>query len=112
MANSPPQDSDKYLGGKLSYRALDEALKEAKRGGSASHAHATKWKNRHPICPYGCDEEGQLLESFMTDDGRLIGIYTDSDGCRFQAEMQALPNPNKRKRILTKDGEIKEVQGE
>jgi hypothetical protein len=62
-----------------------------------------------PICPYGCGEEGQLLEVVMGEDGGGIGIFTDSDGCRFTADVEVGEPPTKKKLVIGPDGEYHEV---
>ena len=57
---------------------------------------------RNPICPYGCEEEGVLKGIIMTPDGNAVGVFHDSDGCEFQADIQVTDDPD-RKRTLKKD---------
>lgn len=65
---------------------------------------------RLPICPYGCGEEGQLKEIVMGEGGQAVGIYADSDGCVFRADIQLGEPPTKRKLVLGPDGELKEEE--
>lgn len=67
-------------------------------------ATARQWVNRRPICPYGCGEEGTLLEIVMKD-GKAVGIYTHSESVKpFVAELQMAPKPTGRKIVLGPDG--------
>lgn len=71
--------------------------------------HSTKWRNRRPICPYGCGEEGSLLEIIMKD-GKALGIYTHSESVKpFTAELQMSPKPTGRKIQIGADGEAQIV---
>jgi hypothetical protein len=62
-----------------------------------------------PICPYGCGEEGQFREVVMEEDGNAVGVFQDSDGCIFTADIQVSEPPAKRKLMIGPDGELKEV---
>ena len=66
---------------------------------------------RLPICPYGCSEEGQLKEIVMGQGGQAVGIYADSDGCVFRADIQLGEPPTKRKLVIGPDGEMHEEEG-
>lgn len=74
--------------------------------------HAAEWQNRRPICPYGCGEEGGLLEVVMKD-GKALGIYQDSQKLIFTADLQMAPKPTGHKIMIGADGELKlEAQNE
>lgn len=60
-----------------------------------------------PICPYGCGEPGQLKEIVMVDT-QAIGIFADSDGCVFRANIEIGEPPTKRKLVIGPDGQLKE----
>lgn len=70
--------------------------------------HSSRWQNRRPICPYGCGEEGQLLEIVMKD-GKALGIYEDSCKCKFTADLAMAPKPTGRKIQLNASGEAEIV---
>lgn len=71
----------------------------------SARQHSTEWRNRRPICPYGCGEEGNLLE-VMVKDGKALGIYTHSAEIKpFTAELQMSPKPTGRKIEIGADGE-------
>lgn len=72
---------------------------------------AKEWHNRRPICPYGCDEEGELVEIVMKE-GRAIGYYKDSEQLVFTAELQMAPKPTSQKLVLGPDGEYQMVSEE
>lgn len=60
-----------------------------------------------PICPYGCGEPGQLREIVM-EEGNAIGVFADSDGCLFRANIEIGEPPTKRKLVIGPDGQLKE----
>jgi hypothetical protein len=79
-------------------------------GGQAVRTERPKAdRQRLPICPYGCGEEGQLKEVIMQD-GKAIGIFNDSDGCVFQAFIEIGEPPTKKKLIIGPDGQLKETE--
>lgn len=66
-----------------------------------------------PICPYGCDREGTLLEIVMGDDGQAVGIFNDYPcNCIFTADIQVgdPPKTRKNKLVMNADGEMVEVE--
>lgn len=72
---------------------------------------AVKWSGRLPICPYGCDREGTLLEVVMGEDGNAYGIFNDHPcNCIFVAEIQVPEPPKAMKMVIGPDGEYHEVQ--
>lgn len=74
---------------------------------------ATQWRNRRPICPYGCDQEGTLVEIIVDKDtGRATGVYKDSEQLIFTAELQMAPKPSSRKLVLGADGQMHLETGE
>jgi hypothetical protein len=68
---------------------------------------------RLPICPYGCDREGTLLEIVMKPDGRALGIFNDHPcSCIFVADIEVGEPPTKRKMVVGPDGELHLSDGE
>ena len=107
-------DKGAFNKGKMRYTKIDEIPEEIieryKNGGSMDTAE--RWRNRRPICPYGCYEEGELLEVIMKD-GKAMGIYTHSGSVKpFTAELQMAPKPTGRKLVRGLDGELHYVEGE
>lgn len=100
-----------FVGAKMSWNDLDTARKSLRRGDGTGGKpdHATQWHNRRPICPYGCDEEGQLKEIIMKD-GKALGIYQDSEGLVFTADLQMAPKPTGRKLTVGPDGQYQMVE--
>ena len=67
---------------------------------------ATTWRNRLPICPYGCRQEGQLKEVIIDPDTKkAMGVYRDSEGLVFTAPMKMQPKPSDKKIEIGPDGE-------
>lgn len=82
---------------------FEELSREAKR--------SQKWSGRLPICPYGCDREGTLLEIVMGPDNRALGIFNDHPcTCVFVADIQLGEPPAKKKLIIGPDGQYHEVE--
>lgn len=101
---------DDFVGAKIGYgtKALHLTVEEIKKNGGGRHAF--QWRNRRPICPYGCDEEGSLMEIIMKD-GKAIGIYTHSESVKpFTADLQMSPKPTSRKIQIGPDGEPQIVE--
>lgn len=86
-------------------RSLEDMKKEY-----GDQTEAIRWRNRRPICPYGCGEEGQLLEIMMQDE-KTIGIYTHSTSVKpFTSDLQMAPKPTGRKLAIGPDGEYTMVE--
>ena len=98
-----------FLGGKIKYGAPTESeLKERKKilsSGQDSHGIAKQWSGRLPICPYGCDQEGQLQEIIVTPGRGAVGLYKDSEGLVFTAPMKMRPKPSMKAIVIGPDGE-------
>lgn len=108
-------DKGAWTSGKLrldKHMTLEEVRQELKnKQGGGSVGHADKWHNRRPICPYGCGEEGTLLEVITKFDGVAVGVYTHSDSVKpFTADLVMKPNPKERKLVLGMDGQYSEVE--
>jgi hypothetical protein len=74
---------------------------------------ASKWHNRRPICPYGCGEEGELVEIIVKPgDITATGVYRDSEQLVFTAPMKMMPKPATRKLVRGPDGELHETTQE
>lgn len=103
------QDSS-FVGKKLKYTelSLEDTVRAVKKD-HGSYSHTTTWRNRRPICPYGCDEEGNLMEIIMKD-GKALGLYTHSGSVKpFTADLQMSPKPTGRKLQMNADGEYELV---
>lgn len=98
-------DPNDFTGGHLHYGGFTQKLEDVRRG---IGSHSTKWRNRRPICPYGCGEEGQLLEIIMKE-GKALGIYEDSCKCKFTADLQMAPKPTGHKLQKNASGEMEIV---
>jgi hypothetical protein len=97
------------------YTSIDKNIKSQewkKVSALTYHYPGYTGPNALPICPYGCGEEGQLKEIVMGDDGQAVGIFCDSDGCVFRADIEIGEPPSKRKLVIGPDGELKEEGGE
>lgn len=72
---------------------------------------AYRSKGRLPICPYGCDREGTLLEIVMGTDGRAMGIFNDHPcSCVFIADIQLGDEPPTTKKMeIGPNGDYQEV---
>lgn len=91
-----------FRGARMTYIDPTITLEDVKKG---KGEHATEWRNRRPICPYGCGQEGNLLEVIMRD-GKAIGIYTHKHAINpFTADLQMSPKPTGRKIVIGPDGE-------
>lgn len=91
-----------FRGASMRYLDPTITLEEVRKG---KGSHATKWKNKRPICPYGCGQEGNMLEVIMRD-GKAIGIYTHKHAINpFTADLQMSPKPTGRKIVIGPDGE-------
>ncbi len=107
-------DETSFVGADIHYGDIDKAKQEFKHDSEYSNLvgrkvqHAKAWQNRRPICPYGCGEEGELKEIVMKD-GKAIGLYRDSEGLVFTADLQMSPKPTGRKIQIGPDGEPKIV---
>lgn len=97
-----------FVGKRLHYGDLKEQYVKSQLYGHLDLRYtesSTQWVNRRPICPYGCGEEGNLLEVVMKD-GKALGIYTHSGNIKpFTAELQIAPKPTGRKIAIGPDGE-------
>lgn len=92
----------------MRYGESDEDLIKLKQ--QYGRAHSTQWVNMRPICPYGCGEEGQLLEVIVKD-GKALGIYSHSQSVKpFTADLQMAPKPTTRRIKIGPDGEPMVVQ--
>jgi hypothetical protein len=102
------KDKGDFIGGKLHYGGSEKDFKVAmdkyRRETMQNPLVATQWKNRRPICPYGCDEEGQLVEIVVRPEG-AVGLYKDSEQLVFTAPMKMQPKPNEKKIVIGPDGE-------
>lgn len=100
----PPTDFKKV---KMAYgtKSIAEIKKSiAKKNKTHRFSHATAWKNRRPICPYGCGQEGELVEIVLKDN-KALGIYRDSEQLMFTADLQMSPKPTGRRIVIGPDGE-------
>lgn len=108
------RDKGSFLGNKIRIGNIDQILtdlrKEA-RDDDRTVRHAHTWANRRPICPYGCEQEGELVEVIVKD-GRALGIYKDSEQLIFTADLEMLPNPKKRVIKIGANGEPYEAEEE
>lgn len=103
-----------FIGKTMRYKDKDQTLDDMKKTYGEVGVEATKWRNRRPICPYGCGEEGNLLEIIMQGD-KAVGIYTHSGSVKpFTAELQMAPKPTGRKIVIGSDGEprLTTIEGE
>jgi hypothetical protein len=100
-----------FTGKKFTFAAPGKTLEELKAAYMDNNEEpegAIEWRNRRPICPYGCGEEGTLME-VVVKDGKAIGFYTHSQSVKpFTAELEMLPSPTSRKLVLGLDGEMHE----
>ncbi len=100
-----------FKGSNMHFGEVDR--KETAKKLRAKHGiveHAQYWQNRRPICPYGCGEEGTLLE-IIVKDGKALGIYTHSESVKpFTADLQVSPKPTGGKIVIGADGEPKLVE--
>lgn len=95
---------DGFVGAKFGFARHDATL-EGIKAGTQDARHAAEWRNMRPICPYGCGEEGSLLEVIVKD-GKALGIYTHSADVKlFTADLQMSPKPTGRKIVIGADGE-------
>lgn len=101
--------ADSFAGKKMSYKT-DMTLEEVTKQYGAGDTQAIGWRNRRPICPYGCGEEGNLLEVVMEGD-KAVGIYTHRGSIKpFTADLQMSPKPTGKKLQLGPDGEYHMVE--
>lgn len=116
-------EDDPYLGGKITLgdkpknidpediRTSENYARyrrgETNRDGAARkwRHEATKWKNRRPICPYGCGQEGVLTEIVVVPGRGAMGYYKDSEQLIFTAPMKMQPKPSSKKLVIGPDGE-------
>lgn len=78
-----------------------------------SEAMASQWTNRRPICPYGCGQEGVLVEIIVEPgESKATGYYKDSEQLLFTAPMELRPKPSTRKIVRGPDGELHETTEE
>lgn len=102
------RDKGSFLGGKLHYgdkpTNVDMSYFRDKE--------ATQWRNRRPICPYGCGQEGQLVEIVVTPGKGAIGYYKDSEQLVFTAPMKMMPKPSSKKIVIGPDGEPQLTEGD
>lgn len=108
MSRSP------FKPGKYRIGTAEELIDLKTYNGEKTRA-STSWGGggdiRFPICPYGCGEEGQLVEIIQTKDG-TTGLYKDSEGLIFTSPLAAKPKPNERKLVIGPDGEMTLAGGE
>lgn len=93
---------DTHYGGSTDHK--DYQTYKDGHGQDREYQHATQWYNMRPICPYGCGEEGELVEIVLKD-GKALGIYRDSEQLKFTADLQMAPKPTGRKIKIGPDGE-------
>lgn len=99
---------DPFIGANLHYgkprtRQTGQKVLDANFGGKGKEA--TEWANRRPICPYGCGEEGELVEIVVEPGKGAIGYYKDSEQLVFTAPMKMQPKPSTKKLHIGPDGE-------
>jgi hypothetical protein len=101
-----------FLGGKIHWESgkdSEEKIRSWKARtrymGDGEAREAREWSNRLPICPYGCDQEGQLQEIIVTPGKGAVGLYKDSEGLVFTAPMKMRPKPSTKAIQIGPDGE-------
>ena len=110
MFNDNPHKQDKgsFIGKGMRY-SQDKSLDEVKQR-HASGYKVTQWANRRPICPYGCGQEGTLIE-VVVQNKKALGIYTHSESYKpFTADLEMAPKPTGQKIVIGADGEAHMVE--